>query len=336
MLCAAACLAGATVASAAPAPTIGAKERPALALSGRALAIAESGAVKLPTFAYHRTRVSTVRLSRNRLGFGGRPQRKIVIRTSIGPLASAKLALSRQGAILAGAGGRGFAGPVVWCCTADGEERVVYSDGRPDAGKPISLAFQGSTARALVGSGRNLAILERERDGTVHREDFTATTFAPYALGATRLASINGPGSATAPTFAISARNGPIALPSALFAGPGPNGRITGMWMDGDSVVALVRRGRLWELYRYTAPERRRLLLRSTTRPRGVAVGRGAVAVAAERTIWTGRGNRRLRKGPRATTPVTALAVDVDRVAWLERRGRGAKAVQRLRMGRVR
>ncbi len=292
--------------------------------------------MKLPTFTYYRARISTVRLSRNRLGFAGRPERKIIIRTSIGPVATAKLAINDEGAILAAANGRGFAGPVVWCCTPEGEERVVYSDGRTGAGRPISLAFQGSTARALVGGGANLSILERDPQGTVHREDFRAAAAPPYVIGRTRMASIISPGSATVPTDTISARNSPVLLPARLFPGPGPSGRITNLWMDGDTVIAQVRRAARWEIYRYTAPKSRRLLLRASQRPRAVAVGGGAVAVAVGRTIWSARGGKRLKKGPRATSVVAALAVDGTRMAWFERRGRGADAALRLRMGRVR
>jgi hypothetical protein len=198
------------------------------------------------------------------------------------------------------------------------------------------VAFRGNTARALIGGGRNLTILERGSSGAIDREDFLARAASPFALGGAGMASLDAPGSATVITDAISAQDGPVVLPSRPFPRRGPAGRVTGLWMDGAAVVALVRRGSLWEIYRYAAPQARRLLLRTTTRPAAVAVGGGSVAAAVGRRLWAGRRGKRLRKGARATSVVRALAVDGNRMAWSERRGRGKAAVQRVRMGRVR
>ena len=328
-------LAGTTVGAAAPAPTFSPVERTSLALHGRTLVIGESGPVRLPTFTYHRARISSVRLTANRLGFASRPARRMVIRTSIGPFAPALLAVNARGEMLAAASGRGFAGPVVWCCDA-GEERVLYADGRSGAARPLSVAFRDGVARALVGSGARVGLIERGADGAVAREDFTVPAAAPYALGPTTMSSVHAPREATVLTDPVRTGAGPIALPARRFAGRAPAGRVTRVWMDGDVPISLIRRGRVWEIFRHRAPRRRTLLLRTRVRPRAVAVGRGAVAVAVGRTIWTGRGATRLRRGPRAGGPVGALAVDRVRVAWVESRGRGARAVQRVRLAGVR
>jgi hypothetical protein len=285
--------------------------------------------VRQPTFTYHRTRVSTVRLSANRRAFATRPRRTIVIRTSIGPLAPALLDITTGGAVLTAVSGRGFAGPVVWCCT-QGEERVLYSDGRPDAARPVAVAVTPRIARALVRSGPSLTLIERLADGGVRRQPFAA--FGPLPLALDRR-DVAGPlaGGAAIVRAPVSAA-GPIALPVPLLARPAPAGRVTALHLDGPAMIALVRRGRLWEVYRYTGTTSRRLLWRSRTRPARLAAGGGRVVVAAGRTFWTGRGASRLRPTHRAAGAVRALAVDRTRFAWMERRGARLHA----RLGRLR
>ena len=314
---------------AAPAPTVDRAERVTLALSGRTLAIGESGAVKQPAFTYHRARISTVRLTRNRFGFSTRPERTMVFRTSIGPMARPLLAVSADGALVAGTAGRSFSGPVVWCCTPEGEERLMYSDGRTGAPRPRAVAFDREIARVIVSAGATGSVIERLEDGVVSRESFSLLR-SPFALGARSLAEVDTGFVLRTP---VSTRVGPIVRSTPAFAGPPPPGTIRALKTDGDRIVALVQRARRWEIYRYgSADQTRRLMWRGTRRPRELAVGRGSIAAAVGKTIWAARGNRRLRPQRRGGGRIRAIAVDGTRVAWAEQRGR----TQRVRMGRIR
>jgi len=253
----------------------------------------------------------------------------VIVRTSIGPMARPLLALNTAGDLLTGASGKGFAGPVVWCCTPDGEERVVYSDGRADALRPGAVAFDGEIARTVLAGGGAASIIERLETGVVQREDF-APLNPIYALGPQTVAEDNR-GFLLRPR--ISTREGPIARAMPGFSGPPPPGAVRRLWMDGERAVALAQRGRRWEIYRYENDgTTRRLMLRTVRRPGQVAVGGGSIAVSVGRTIWAGRGNRALTPQRRAGGRIRALAVNGTRVAWLEQRGR----LQRVRLGRVR
>jgi hypothetical protein len=313
-------------------------ERVSLALEGRTLAVARAAPVRLPTFTYHRTELLTQRLRADRLAPVGRPAQRAIIRTSAGPMTTALLDLDGDGTVLAAPRGPGFTSPVVWCCTGEGLERVLFSESRPDALRPAALTLGSPLPRILFRGPSGWVLAETDpalddptRPRTERALEPDLLPAGPAALDGRWVAAAGG-GVGSPIRYLALAVDGPAAPTAAhRFAHPG---RVQRLWLDGGVVAHLVVAGR-HRLVRYRPGGAPRMLFNARARPRAVAVGGGTVAVAIPGAVLAGRGGR-VRPVAVTRGAVTAVAADGARVAWTERTSTPAGPVLRVRFARVR
>ncbi|MCB9011634.1 MAG: hypothetical protein H6531_07365 [Actinobacteria bacterium] len=294
-------------------------------------------------FTYHRTGTFEVGLNRTRLRFDRAAfTERLAIRSSAGSLAGGRLAADDEDYLVI-AGGRAVAPPVVWCCTPDGTEVVVESDGRADAPRVIGGGIDGDRVRLVLRGADGSVILRSSAPGRLADAD------APDGSRTDAVLGINpGDGLVDIDRGRMVWSDDPdggvvwIAVPSD--AGPGPAvavgvpGTVHRLWAAAGGGVVLTRQGLVWRVYRLTPAPSRRLVWAGRQRP-VVGVGNGSVAIAEGRRILTSRGGR-ARRVATARGPVPALTADGDRVAWFERMRRrernGWTRRTVARLGRVR
>jgi hypothetical protein len=302
-----------------PTLTITGWGRIAADISGPRLVYADSATVNTERFAYWRT--DTFRVGLTRTGFGGRPTRAAVLRTSAGPMDRAWITGNGLGGFVVVAAGRGYPAPSVWCCDPTGTEAVIESDGRSTAPRVVASAQQGprSVATVLGRRGSYRVLLVDPIEPTTSRVFYGFPGRpAEGLIGMARglVAWADQPVYGSRPVVRVGVP-GPRAV-TGIRSIPQP-GRVLRVWAVTGLVVVATRVGGRVEIARHPLPSGRRTVVwRGAALPPVVAVGGGTVAVAQGRDVLAARAGalRRVRTG---AGPVSGLAVDRSRVVSFER-----------------
>jgi hypothetical protein len=307
-----------------------------MAFSGRALVWSETAPVRIDPrrfpgappgavpFTYYRAEGFRARLDRASRRFVTTPETLISIRTSIAGMTPGALApMAGEGLVMAPFSRR-FAAPVVACCTPDGEEIDVESDGRP-----------GALPNVAVESGfGDIRWVQLQPDGTqVMRSQARPATSAGErsARGLVALApGLRAWVDPAAPRTLLLGADGPVPAPRAV-ALPGDALRV---WAARGVVVVAVRRGARVELRRTTSGGGTARIWSGGRLPR-VAVGGASVAAADGRVVLASRRGA-LRRVTTARRRVDAVAINGRRLAWSERATRRGARVAVVRLARIR
>lgn len=282
-------------------------------------------------FVYYRAELRAAALTRSRLLFNGTFASVNVIRTSTGAMAPGILTVAPGGDYVLAPTATRFPTPVVWCCDDDEAEVAVESDSRQEAGR--------ATAAAIDPAGR-VRMLTVDLAGVAR-----LVAIDPVGLGinrsevvvpvATRPAlATMGPGELiwvdpSAPTVLRRAPVSDAGLGAVSETTlPGPALRVQA---GGATVAVLVRVGANRRVVRVDGGGAARMVWSGRRTPR-FAAGNGTVVVADGRRVSSQRAGGRLRPLARAAGPVTALAADGNRAAWLTQ---GLRKRQRVTVARV-
>ena len=247
----------------------------------------------------------------------------LAIRNSVGSQSGARLMAGADGSTLTLPGAGGFAPPVVWCCTADGVEVVVESDGRDSAPRALAAGLDGTRVRMLLRAPDGSVALVSASPGALGRPDDVdaSRTTAPFpgAPDGGLAAITDGVVAWTEdPASGVVRRGVPSDTGVTGVSDLRLGGRVLRLWAAPGTLVVLTRAGATARVHRIdTAGGTPRLVWRGTRLPR-VAVGGGSVAVADGRRVLASRAGAVARVA-QARGPVAAIAVDGDRVAWFER-----------------
>jgi len=335
--------AGAEATAATRTATISGWAHQTAAFSGRTVLVSEAATVKVnpraiagspagaTPFTYYRAELKAVGLNRARTRFTGTPATVTAVRTSIGAMTPGILTPAGGGDYVMAPVARGFATPVVWCCT-DGDEVVTESDSRIDAPRV--------TAAGADGGGRVRMLLARPGGGMV------LVGVDPVGLGTNRTEVPVAV--ATVPALASLAADGlswvDPSAPQVLHrapvsdAGLGPDapvflpGRAVAVWSAPGITAAAVRvNGRVRVVRVDGAAARPRAVWNGGHVPK-VAVGAGTLVLADGRRVLAARGTGPLRRVARAGGRVAAVAADGTRVAWLQRMTRKRQRVTVVRL----
>lgn len=275
-------------------------------------------------FTYYKTDLVRAPLAPGRRRFArGAFDTVLAIRNSVGSQSGARLMTGAGGATLTLPGAHGFAPPVVWCCTADGIEVVVESDGRDGAPRALAAGLDGTRVRMLLRApDRSVALVSASPAALGRPDDLDASrTSAPFpGAPSGGLAAITDGAVAWTedPASGVVRRGVPSDSGVTGVTDIRLGGRVLRLWAAPGTIVALTRAGVTARVHRIdTAGGAARVVWSGARLPR-VAVGGGAVAVSDGRRILASRAGAVARVA-QARGPVAALAVDGDRVAWFER-----------------
>lgn len=292
-------------------------------MAGGTLVWSDTQVAKTKTFTYWRTDAARARVTGNGIGAVTEP---VAVRTSAGPITGAEIrATGVARAFVLTASGATFPGPVTWCCTTEGPEVVVSSDGDQSAPRPYSAGLDGGRVRWIAG-GTGQAVLG-SADPVENAERATSAPI-PGRPGP-GLASVAGGIAAWADVGGSVVRWGvPSDAGVAGIREAAQGGRVLQVRAVPGFIVAVVRAGG----YRVTRTDAAtgavRVLWRGAVRPQVGAGGR-AVAIGAGRAVLTSRGGAARAAGT-ARGPVAAIATDGSRVAVFERVSRRARVNGRV------
>lgn len=301
-------------------------------LAGRTLVALDTESVRVRQtprgpvrFTYFRTDALAVDLTASRRRFQ-RPafSTRMTVRTSAGSLTGSRVTADTAGHLLLSTGGTGFAGPVLWCCTAAGVEVTVESDGRPDAPRTLAAGFDGTRVRLLMRDAGGAARLVSASPDVIPDTDQpdptrTAAAFAGVPVG--RLAAVTDGTvawvDATAPTGVRTGVPSDTGVDGVVDHPMG--GIVTGVLAAPGVVVATVRIGTRSRVVRLDLTTGRLRRVWSGGRVPRVALGGGTIAIADGRRVLTSRDGAVARLAAQANGDIAAVAVDGDRVAWFQR-----------------
>jgi hypothetical protein len=307
----------------------------AMAFSDRALVWGEAAPVRVDprripgsppgavAFTYYRAEAFRAALDRTGRRFTGTPEALVSIRTSIAAMAPGALAPMPGSGLVFAPYSRRFAAPVVACCTPEGDEIEVESDGRPDAMPTVAAAWDVDRVRHVQLRPDGTQLLRAQALPDVVTGARTARGLVALAPGlrawvdpaAPRVLQLGSSHGLAAPRT--------IALP----------GDARGVWAAPGVVLVAVRSGARVTLLRTRGAGLTRVW--SGRRLPRVAVGGGAVAAADGRAVLAARSGP-LRRVTTARRQVDAVAVDGRRLAWTERATRRGARVAVLRLARIR
>lgn len=312
-----------------------------LAFSGQRLIWTEAATVRVDPariggspagaarFDYYRAEAFRVPLNRRSTRFAGDAEVAVSVRTSIASMAPGVLSPTGDGGFVMVPESRRFAPPVIWCCSAEGVESVVESDGRESAPITVAAAWAAGSVRYLQMSPTGPAAL-RIADLTGARPPETRPSAAATARGLVAVSSrAVGWVDPAAPTTLLLQSDGGLPVSISL---PGPALRI---WSAPRLFVVATRVGTgavLLRIDESAAP--RAVRVWSGTRPPRVALGGGAIAVSDGRRVLAARRGplRPIATGRRV---IDAVGVDDRRLAWIERGTRRGARVGVVRLGRI-
>ena len=305
-----------------------------MAFSDRALVWTEAAPVRVDprripgappgaqAFTYYRAEAFRTRVDRAGRRFAGTAETVVSIRTSIAGMAPGALAPLPASGLVIAPWSRRFAAPVVACCSVEGEEIEIESDGRPDALPTAAVAWDGSAVRYVQLRPDGTQVLRRRGDpAAVITADRTRQGLVALAPG--RRAWVDPADARTLRVQDDGASVRTVALP----------GDAVGVWASRDLTVVAARIGGRVAVLRVGTAGAQRVW--SGRRAPRVAAGGGAVAVADGRVVWAARSGA-LRRVTTARRPVDAVAVDGRRLAWAERGLRRGARVSVLRLARIR
>ncbi|MSO44287.1 MAG: hypothetical protein EXQ74_03090 [Thermoleophilia bacterium] len=289
-------------------------------MGGGVLVWANSAPATTKTFTYWRSVVGRSRVSGSRLA---KPDAPVTVRTSAGPLPGTIVrATSADRGFTLTASGRGFAGPVIWCCTTDSLEVVVSSDGDGNALRPVAAGLDGTRVRWIASNGSTSVLGSADPVESATRE-----TSAPIA-GAT------GPGLASiAPGIAAWAEMGGTSIRVGTPADDGVSeireiaqgGRVLFVIAVPGLVATVVTvAGRHRVVRTDVTSDRTTIVWTGGPRPH-VALAGDAIAIGVGDTVLTSRAGRARAIGT-ATGAIAAVATDGSHVAVFERRTMRARA----------
>ncbi|MFN8108989.1 MAG: hypothetical protein U0Y82_03970 [Thermoleophilia bacterium] len=281
-------------------------------------------------FTYFSADAETVRLTPGRRRFRRTGfDTALTVRTSIGSMVGGRVLGDAAGHMLVVPGTTGFPPPVVWCCDANRDEVVLESDGSPTAPVVIAAGFDEGRVRLVrLEPGGGISLISSSPQNLPDPDALDVTrTSAPFggspsgglvALADGVVAWAENPATGVlrvgTPTDAGVSNVGDVQM----------GGAIQRVWAAPGLVVALVRTGAGLRVMRLvpgrTSPV---AVWRGRAEPR-VAVGGGAVAVAAGRMVLASRSGSVARVAL-ARGDVAAVAVDGNRVVWFQRMLRRSK-----------
>jgi hypothetical protein len=307
--------------------------------SGRNLVIADfaTATVKGRDFSYYRADTYRVRLSASG-GVRGATESPVVVREQIGPMQGGTIVGNGSGGFVLLAAGRGFAAPVIWCCTSGGIQNTVESDGRKDAPQTVAAAQDGKRVRWIRGrAGRYqlLAVDAADESGETRTQvGFPGRPrLGLAALGPGNVAWVDQPLYSSRPTLRIGVPTDAGVRSVRSLPQPGPVLRI---WVERGTALVANRVGAQVQLARYDLPSTRRVVVWRGSGLGPTSLGGGTVATTVGRRVLAA-GAGALRPVRTATAPVAAVAVDGSRLAVFERliTKKGAR-ITALRLARVR
>lgn len=309
----------------------------AMAFSDRALVWTEAAPVRVDprripgsppgavAFTYYRAEAFRATLDRASRRFAGVPETLISIRTSIAAMTPGALAPMPTAGLVAAPWSPRFAAPVVACCSRDGDEIEVESDGAPGALPSVAAAWDGAAVRYVQLRPDGTQVLRRQGDPA------PVGTSGPTRQGLVALApdrrSWVDPAQPTTLLIQDDRVPGSAVRPVAL------PGTAVAVWAATGVTAVAVRSGARVGVYRVDAGGARRVWAGARV-PR-VAVGGGSVAVADGRVVFAGRSGA-LRRVTTARRQVDAVAIDGRRLAWSERATRRGTRVSVLRLATIR
>jgi len=281
-------------------------------MAGGTLVWADAQPARTRTFTYWRTDASRARVSGTRISGVTKP---VTVRTSAGALTGSAIratGLSRGFTLTAS--GASFAGPVTWCCTPEGQEVVVSSNGAGDAPHPYASGLDGTRVRwiagtrdgAVLGSADPVEYQERQTSAAIPGN--TGPGLASVTTGIAAWADRGG----SLIRFGVPADDGVANLREAR-----QGGRVLEVRATPRFIAAVVRRGGYRVTRTDVATGRVRIVWRGAKRPR-IAAGGRAIAIGAGRTVLTSRGGS-ARKVADARGAIAAVATNGTRVAVFER-----------------
>jgi len=307
--------------------------------SGQSLVFVDSATarVKSRNFSYYRSDAYRVRLSAKG-GVRGTAETPVVVRQQIGPMSGGTIVGNGSGGFVLLAAGRGFAPPVIWCCTSAGIQNAVESDGRRDAPRTVAAAQDGRRVRYIIGRADRyqlVAVDAADESGeTRARAGFPGRPrLGLAALGPGVVAWTDRPLYSARTTLRIGVPADTGVRSARAFAQPGPVIRV---WAARSMVLVANRVGAGVELARYDLPSARRTVVWRGSRLGPTALGGGTVATVVGRRVLASRTGA-LRPVRTSKADIAAIAVDRDRLAVFERLHTKAGArITALRLARIR
>jgi hypothetical protein len=306
-----------------------------MAFSDRALVWSETAPVRVDprrfagappgatAFTYYRAEGFRARLDRASRRFTTTPETLISIRTSIAGMTPGALAPMAGGGLVMAPFSRRFAAPVVACCTPDGEEIDVESDGRPGALPTVAVGSASAGVRWVQLRPDGTQVLRLQEAAGAVDAGRSARNLVALAPGLRAWVDPAAPRTLLLGSDEGAAVTRTIALP----------GDALRVWAARGVVVVAVRRGSRVALVRTRAGRTARIW--SGRRLPRVAVGGGAVAAADGRVVLAARRGA-LRRVTTARRKVDAVAIDGRRLAWTERATRRGARVAVVRLARIR
>lgn len=273
-------------------------------------------------FTYYRAEGIRAPLDRTGRRFTGLPETLISIRTSIAGMSPGVIGPYPGRGLLFAPRSRRFAAPVVACCSPEGDEIEVESDGRPDALPTVAAASDSDRVRWVQLGPGGMQVLRGQAEAPIATGERAAAGLVALAPGlrawvdpaSPRVLLIGSPAAVIPPRT--------VSLP----------GDAVGVWAASGVVVVAVRNARGVTVLRARARGATRIW--SGGRVPRVAVGGGSVALADGRAVFAARRGT-LRRVTTARRRVDAVAIDGRRLAWAERGVRRGARVAVIRLAAI-
>jgi hypothetical protein len=284
-----------------------------------------------PPFTYYLARAYTLPLNATRKRFDGPPEKVVNVSSSIASLTGTQIRGAGDGTFTLLPGPNGGAPPVIWCCTVEGDEAVIESDGRPEAPRTVAVGFDADRIRLVVRdlAGASRLVSARITDAEGAKE----TAVFPGVPSRDSVAVVDG-----FVTWTDDVAAGVVRIAGTSTGGPVPardvplGGRILRLVADDTVIAVTARVGAGVKVIRIDPVSGATQVVWSGNRVPKVAAGGGSVVVSERTRLLASRAGVVVRRA-KARGPIAAVAADGDRFAWLERVGRGKDRRTVARLG---